>query len=851
MSIKTLLMGAAGSATAASMRAFRLSYTGAPADTEMHMSVSDGTNVFTSGYGPDALMKNAALVKIDVMTPQVLSGSVVDQQTTSKGWFNNLVLYSGNIYTVGRFYNSTAYTSPDSTSMAVFYKFDTNCNVVFKKNIYWSNTYTEDVGINNRHALSVDDSGVFYMGFSTRVGTTEDAVGFVKLTNLGAVTLAASVTPISNVYGNNVKSAVQPNGLSIILSSYSSSDGYSARIMAFNTSTRAFQTGSKYTTAGGQCLITSLLPSNTEVYFAATVNSATTKSVAVFKATNAALNTDPTVLVQYEYLDAGYLFKATNGDYILYGMSQTAGGVNDGAYVMRFSSSFALIYQRKLTWNTNPPNPALATVSCFEHGGKLWVSLAHGSSTYGAVFLELPGDTGEGTGVADIYTYAPYTFASINIPVTRTSITLTSTSRTFTSSSVTTADNPIAVSAFSLVPKHWLSKLNNVGEVWSLCNDTQDNVYIAGATAEGYVSKMDPAGNIIWQKSLVGTQAIYGVVNDSAGNVYVTGRVSTPEVCAFVAKYSFDGILQWQKTLNTVGETDSGFSIAIDSTNSNLYVVGYSYISSVSKGFLVKISVAGVLQWQKVLSVASTLSSVAVSATDAVYVVGNVESTNYTGYLAKFTSAGAITWQRSLGGTGRDFFNHCALDALENVYIVGDTNTIGAGSDDGLIVKYNSAGTLQWQRIIGGAGIETGRGICVNSGGCVTLIGVTNSQGAGLFDTYLARYSPNGTLIWQRTIGATTENFAYGTKVCETRSGYLYFNVPSSSNPYIAKLPVNGLKQGTYDSQVYATATLTEATGSLTGTTPTATVSSGALVISDSSFTDTALSYSTTAINIP
>jgi len=114
--------------------------------------------------------------------------------------------------------------------------------------------------------------------------------------------------------------------------------------------------------------------------------------------------------------------------------------------------------------------------------------------------------------------------------------------------------------------------------------------------------------------------------------------------------------------------------------------------------------------------------------------------------LAKYNSSGTIQWQRVLGGTGQNEGRGIAVDSLDNVYVTATTDEAGAGSDDFGIVKYNSSGTIQWQRVLGGTGAEAGWAVAIDSSDNLYVVGQTSSTGAGGVDSLLAKLPSDGSL---------------------------------------------------------------------------------------------------------
>ena len=119
---------------------------------------------------------------------------------------------------------------------------------------------------------------------------------------------------------------------------------------------------------------------------------------------------------------------------------------------------------------------------------------------------------------------------------------------------------------------------------------------------------------IIWGKQF-GTdknEEITGVTVDSQGNIYVIGSIegnlfgtNVGEKDIFIAKFSLDGELIWEKQLGTI-EDDVPFDIAVDSDR-NFYVVGATCGDLFGKlvrkwsedAFVVKFSSKGEIIWSK------------------------------------------------------------------------------------------------------------------------------------------------------------------------------------------------------------------------------------------------------------
>jgi uncharacterized delta-60 repeat protein len=163
--------------------------------------------------------------------------------------------------------------------------------------------------------------------------------------------------------------------------------------------------------------------------------------------------------------------------------------------------------------------------------------------------------------------------------------------------------------------------------------------------------------------------------------------------------------------------------------------------------------------------------------------------------IAKYNRDGAIQWQRTLGGTGTEFFHDIAVDSSGNSYAVGYSESSAlppAGPRDFIIAKYNTSGTLQWQKSFGTASSDVGQGIAVDSSGNVYVTGYFSVSGR-YSDFVIAKLSTSGTIQWQRTLYTNVSDNANGIAV--DSSGNVYVVGTSDSDVLTAKYNNSGVIQ--------------------------------------------------------
>lgn len=286
-----------------------------------------------------------------------------------------------------------------------------------------------------------------------------------------------------------------------------------------------------------------------------------------------------------------------------------------------------------------------------------------------------------------------------------------------------------------------------------------------------------------------GTEGGNSVDMDDAGNIYVVGTTTSQGAGgndALIAKYSPSGSILWQRSLGGTGtETFDGISVVRSS--GDCYVVGKtsSQGAGLSDLLIAKYNSSGALQWQR--SLGGTGDDVGrgiyANASGTCWVVGETAGSALNLLAAKYNSAGTLQWQRSLGGTGgvgnTQGYGVWAND-FDQAFVVGSTTSEGAGGTDALIARYDTTGSLAWQRILGGTGNETFTSVASDGGGTVQAYGNTTSQGSGAEDVLRVQYiMSGGSLVNQSVIGTAGPNLTNGLF---SRLGTSFFYVAGSSS---------------------------------------------------------------------
>ncbi len=151
----------------------------------------------------------------------------------------------------------------------------------------------------------------------------------------------------------------------------------------------------------------------------------------------------------------------------------------------------------------------------------------------------------------------------------------------------------------------------------------------------------------------------------------------------------------------------------------------------------------------------------------------------FFGYVGElYAQIPHIEWSTYYGGTALDGFRDLTTDDLGNVYAIGSTESadivsvanahqaVNNGQVDVILSKFDNAGVLIWSTYFGGAGVDNGQGIDIDINGNVVITGTTSSAANIAFgsnvhqsvhhgdrDMFVAKFDPNGTLLWASYLG--------------------------------------------------------------------------------------------------
>ena len=401
---------------------------------------------------------------------------------------------------------------------------------------------------------------------------------------------------------------------------------------------------------------------------------------------------------------------------------------------------------------------------------------------------------------------------------------------------------------------YWIALLGGSGlDIgYAVAVDSSKNIIVAGRTesdgaggSDCLIAKYDSSGTLLWDKTLGGSGTDYfnGVTTDSSDNIIAVGPVASDGAGSYdclIAKYDSSGTLVWDRTLGGSSE-ENAYGVTTDSSD-NIIVAGRTESDGAGGRdcLIAKYDSSGTLLWNRTLGGSGTdiANGVVVDSSDDIIAVGSTTSDGAGGtdcLIAKYNSSGTLLWDRTLGGGGTDYFNDVAVDSFDNIIAVGPVNSDGAGGYDFLIAKYDSSGTLLWDRTLGGTDDEIAYSVTTDSFDNIIAVGRTSSIGVFGTECLIAKYDSSGTLLWDRILGGNSNDYAYSVTTDSSDNiivaGYTASDGAGGNDAFVAKLPPDGSGTGTYGSLFYQDSVLTDAAAVLTDA--SAVLTDAAAVLTD------------------
>jgi hypothetical protein len=191
--------------------------------------------------------------------------------------------------------------------------------------------------------------------------------------------------------------------------------------------------------------------------------------------------------------------------------------------------------------------------------------------------------------------------------------------------------------------------------------------------------------------------------------------------------------------------------------------------------------------------------------TDGGYIVVGITESYGAGkadvWLLKTDSSGNKTWDKTFGGTDRDFGNFVQQTSDGGYIITGSTASYGNGEDDVWLIKTDADGNELWDKTYGYSIHDSGSEVKQTSDGGYIIVGDVNTDGGGSGDIWVIKTDIDGNMVWNKTFDGHGHPIShdYGTSIGLTSDGgYIVAGVTfttENTNDYdiwLIKIDANG-----------------------------------------------------------
>lgn len=304
----------------------------------------------------------------------------------------------------------------------------------------------------------------------------------------------------------------------------------------------------------------------------------------------------------------------------------------------------------------------------------------------------------------------------------------------------------------------WQRAYDGAASASSIKQTTDGGYVVAGYTSANditdydfWVSKLDSSGDIEWQQAYGGSEGDWAnsIWQTTDGGYIVAGMTKSfgaGDYDLWILKLSSSGAIEWQRAYgeqeDDIGESiqqtsDGGYIVAGGTTSFGTEVHDYDIL-------VLKLSVAGDIEWQKTYGKASSESAHSIQQTaDGGYILVG-DGTVQDNIIVKLSSAGNIEWQRTYWGNSEDRLRSIKQINDGGYIAAGYTCSFGGRSYDAWLIELTAAGDIVWQFVYGGEESEMGMDVGQDQDGRYIVAGYTWSFGAGNSDILVLKVSPSG-----------------------------------------------------------------------------------------------------------
>ena len=335
------------------------------------------------------------------------------------------------------------------------------------------------------------------------------------------------------------------------------------------------------------------------------------------------------------------------------------------------------------------------------------------------------------------------------------------------------------------------------------------------------ISKIDINGNLIFTKSYSwdGTNngTLFNSTALSSNDLIVHGYTASTPYYGFYGKFNSSGVAQWNFQLTTSDNNIQNFA-GTDSSN-NLYFVGQAVTGA---GVWIKTNSSGAIQASNQINSARTYLYMNYGSVDTNGIYTGSGTTLYEAYIIRFQANGTVLYLTTLGTGYGGFFASAVVDPTF-LYIYTLATFPSNYYFNLWKVDASNGTTVAWSKYSNDLQYYSQMLDCDSSGNLYVFCTPVSPAGGSA----ILKFNSSGTLQWQRSLYYTGSTVTVNNITIDNTNSVFILSMILNTSPnraVIVRLPIDGSQTGTYGAWVYAASSYTinnTATGTWSSSSPT------------------------------
>jgi len=301
---------------------------------------------------------------------------------------------------------------------------------------------------------------------------------------------------------------------------------------------------------------------------------------------------------------------------------------------------------------------------------------------------------------------------------------------------------------------------------------------IYNGNGDAWIALLNKDGEKVWEDSFGGRGADGGndVLGTSDGgyiSVGYTNAYGSGKNDVWIIKTDFNGEKQWSRVYG--GKLDD-YGWGVTESDDGGYVIAgetFSFGSGQSDIYLLKIDSNGNMKWNTTFGgLAEDVAYSVVNSNDGGFIVA-AQTKSYgkggsDGMIVKFDSKGIKQWNRLFGGKGLDYLKSITVDSLKGYILAGGSRSFNNGDNQGWVLSVNNDGYPRWEKTYGDVG-EDGFNMITRTkdGGFVAVGSSASFFSKGMKDVIMIKLDSAGQKLWMNLYGGRENDIGNAVNECK------------------------------------------------------------------------------------